>query len=79
MSECLQARENNDIDSLLTLYIEHIGDLPKGLLADSQEDLIRLLERQLKKTQARRNGSCVHQLLDRCRVIQGVASDEIQL
>ena len=70
MSECLIARENNDIDSLLSLYIEHIGDLPKGILADSHEQLIRLLERQLKREQwkfrqARFNSGFERMLLDR--------------
>ena len=70
MSECLTARENNDIDSLLSLYIEHIGDLPKGILADSHEQLIRLLERQLKREQwkfrqARFNSGFERMLLDR--------------
>ena len=70
MSECLLARENNDIDSLLSLYIEHIGDLPKGILADSHEKLIKLLERQLKSEQwklrqARFNSGFERMLLDR--------------
>ncbi len=70
MSECLTARENNDIDSLLSLYIEHIGDLPKGILADSHEQLIRLLERQLKREQwkfrqARFSNGFERMLLDR--------------
>ena len=70
MSECLLARENNDIDSLLSLYIEHIGALPKGILADSHEQLIRLLERQLKREQwkfrqARFSNGFERMLLDR--------------
>ena len=70
MSECLTARENIHIDSLLSLYIEHIGDLPKGILADSHEQLIRLLERQLKREQwkfrqARFNSGFERTLLDR--------------
>ena len=70
MSECLQARENNDVDTLLSLYIEHVGALPKGILADSHDELIRLLERQLKKEQwklrqARFSSGFERMLLDR--------------
>jgi len=70
MSECLQARENNDIDTLLSLYIEHIGDLPKGLVANSHDELIKLLERQLRAEQlklqkARFNNGFERMLLER--------------
>ena len=51
MSQCLEARQNKDIDTLLELYCEHVGELPEGLTDDSHEELISALELQLKQLQ----------------------------
>ena len=51
MSQCLEARQNKDIDTLLELYCEHVGELPEGITDDSHEELISALELQLKQLQ----------------------------
>lgn len=51
MSQCLEARQNKDIDTLLELYCEHVGELPAGITDDSHEELINALELQLKQLQ----------------------------
>ena len=51
MSQCLEARQNKDIDTLLELYCEHVGELPDGITDDSHEELISALELQLKQLQ----------------------------
>lgn len=51
MSECLEARQNKNIDKLLELYCEHVGELPEGITDDSHEELIAALELQLKQLQ----------------------------
>lgn len=51
MSQCLEARQNKDIDRLLELYCEHVGELPEGITDDSHEELITALELQLKQLQ----------------------------
>lgn len=51
MSQFLEARQNKDIDTLLELYCEHVGELPEGLTDDSHEELISALELQLKQLQ----------------------------
>lgn len=51
MAECLNARKNKDINTLLTLYCEHIGSLPDDLTDDSHEELIEALETQLRQLQ----------------------------
>ncbi len=52
MSECLRARKNKDINTLLTLYCEHVGDLPEELSGHEHEELIQALEQQLRQLQA---------------------------
>lgn len=51
MSECLLARQNKDINTLLTLYCEHIGDLPDDVSGNDHEELIQALEEQLRQLQ----------------------------
>ena len=51
MSQCLEARQNKDIDTLLKLYCEHVGDLPDELSDTSHKELISALELQLKLLQ----------------------------
>lgn len=51
MSECLLARQNKDINTLLTLYCEHVGDLPDDLSGNEHEELIQALEQQLRQLQ----------------------------
>ncbi len=51
MSQCLKARRDKDINTLLTLYFEHVGELPDELTSDSHEDLIHALEMQLSYLQ----------------------------
>lgn len=51
MSECLLARKNKDINTLLTLYCEHVGDLPDDLEGNEHEELIQALEQQLRQLQ----------------------------
>ncbi|ASJ71382.1 hypothetical protein IMCC3135_06375 [Granulosicoccus antarcticus IMCC3135] len=51
MSQCLQARQNKDINTLLTLYCEHIGDLPDDLSPSDHDDLIKALQQQLRQLQ----------------------------
>lgn len=47
MSDCLQARENDDIAQLLTLYANHVGDLPGTWSDESTGELVSALEEQL--------------------------------
>jgi hypothetical protein len=51
MSQCLQARQARDINTLLTLYCDHVGDLPDDFSARDHEDLISALELQLRQLQ----------------------------
>lgn len=51
MSQCLKAREEKDINTLLSLYCEHVGDLPEDLTDNSHEELIAALQQQLKQLQ----------------------------
>lgn len=51
MSQCLEARQRKDIDTLLQLYCEHVGDLPDDLTDTSHEELISALQLQLKMVQ----------------------------
>lgn len=51
MSQCLEARQKKDIDTLLQLYCEHVGDLPQDLTDTSHQELISALELQLKLVQ----------------------------
>lgn len=67
MSECLEARQNKDINALLTLYCEHVGDLPDELNNNSHHELINALETQLKQLQQelrdRRFGDPLHTMI----------------
>ena len=70
MSECLIARQNKDINTLLTLYCEHVGELPDDLDGNEHEELIQALEQQLRQLQAElrqaRFGSPLHvQIVER--------------
>lgn len=47
MSQCLKARDDNDIDTLLTYYCEYVGQLPDDIGDDSHDQLVRALEQQL--------------------------------
>lgn len=51
MSQCLEARKNKDVNTLLCLYCEHIGELPDDLNDNSHNELIAALEAQLKRLQ----------------------------
>lgn len=51
MSQCLQARNDNDIDTLLQLYCEHVGDLPEGIDHAGHEELITQMKAQLSNLQ----------------------------
>ncbi|MFK7859502.1 MAG: hypothetical protein AB8B64_11785 [Granulosicoccus sp.] len=51
MSECLKARQAKDIQALLTLYCEHVGELPDDLNDNSHSELVSALETQLKLLQ----------------------------
>lgn len=51
MSECLKARQEKDIQALLTLYCEHVGELPDDLNNNSHTELVNALEIQLKQLQ----------------------------
>ena len=51
MSECLKARQEKDINALLTLYCEHVGELPDDLNNNSHNELVTALEQQLKRLQ----------------------------
>ncbi len=51
MSQCLQARQDKDINTLLSLYCEHVGELPEDLTDESHEELIAALQLQLKQLQ----------------------------
>ena len=52
MSQCLKARQEKDINALLSLYCEHVGELPDDLNDDSHSELVSALEAQLKDLQA---------------------------
>ena len=52
MSQCLKARQEKDINALLGLYCEHVGELPDDLNNDSHSELVSALEAQLKELQA---------------------------
>lgn len=51
MSQCLKARQDKDIDTLLSLYTEHVGALPDDLTAADRVELIAALELQLRQLQ----------------------------
>ncbi len=51
MSQCLKARKENDINTLLTLYCEHVGELPDDLNNNSHKELINALQLQLRQLQ----------------------------
>ncbi len=51
MSQCLKARQEKDINTLLTLYCEHVGELPDNLNDASHEELITALQLQLSQLQ----------------------------
>jgi len=53
MSDCLQARENEDIAQLLTLYTNHVGELPDTWSGESTEELESALEKQLRELEIR--------------------------
>ena len=53
MSDCLRAREERDIDTLLSLYVEHVGALPGDVVDDDPAELVALLRRQLAELQGR--------------------------
>lgn len=48
MSECLRARDEGDIDTLLSLHAEHVGELPDDVAGDDPAELAALLRRQLE-------------------------------
>ena len=51
MSQCLKARADKDINTLLSLYCTHVGELPDDLSDTSHEELIVALQQQLKRLQ----------------------------
>ena len=51
MSQCLKARRDRDINTLLTLYCQHVGNLPDDLSANDHEELIKALQIQLRRLQ----------------------------
>ena len=53
MSDCLRARAERDIDTLLSLYVEHVGALPRDVVDDDPAELVALLRRQLAALQGR--------------------------
>lgn len=53
MSDCLNARNQGDIASLLTLYAEHVGDLPTTWSDESSGELVQALKIQLQKLENR--------------------------
>lgn len=53
MSECLRARDERDIDTLLSLYVAHVGELPDALADGGTDALERLLRDQLHELQRR--------------------------
>ena len=70
MSECLQARENDDIATLLTLYAEHVGNLPDSWSNESTGALVSALEEQLRELEIRsaalsRQDPVLQMILDR--------------
>ncbi len=94
MSECLLARKNKDINTLLTLYCEHVGDLPDDLEGNEHEELVQALEQQLRQLQnelrLERFGnplhvqiverySATHDTTSRQRVLQHAASLDLEI
>lgn len=53
MSACLQARNDDDIATLLTLYTTHVGPLPDTWSEDSTVDLVTALSHQLEELERR--------------------------
>jgi len=53
MSDCLNARNNGDIASLLALYAEHVGDLPTNWSDERSGELVHALETQLLELENR--------------------------
>ena len=73
MSDCLRARDERDIDTLLSLYVEHVGELPEALAdggADALEGLLRDQLHQLQRRLRRARGGDALQamILDRYAV-----------
>ncbi|MFK7894097.1 MAG: hypothetical protein AB8B63_25000 [Granulosicoccus sp.] len=52
MSFCLKARRDKDINTLLELYCEHLGELPDDINENTHNELISALETQLKELQS---------------------------
>lgn len=48
MGELLQARDNNDIPLIFSLYAEHVGESPLQELADDLDGVTQLLQRQFE-------------------------------
>jgi len=53
MSDCLDARNNNDIAGLLSLYAEHVGVLPETWSDESSGELVLALQNQLQEVEMR--------------------------
>ena len=53
MSECLRARDQGDVDTLLSLHAAYVGPLPDDLAGHDPAVLARLLRRQLDALLAR--------------------------
>lgn len=49
MGELLQARRNNDIPAIFSLYAEHVGESPLQELADDLDGVTRLLQRRYEE------------------------------
>jgi len=70
MSECLEARQSGDIDTMLQLYCAYVGELPDELTDDSHGELIAALEKQLAQLQLefrqlRLGNPLMNQIIDR--------------
>lgn len=54
MSALVEARDNNDIFTLFTLYEKHIGESPLKEVADNMEDVINLLKAHAERLEEER-------------------------
>lgn len=52
MAKLLAARDERDIPTLISLYIEHIGEMPAGFFNGNFDKMTRLLKHQVEQLQA---------------------------
>jgi len=79
MSDCLRARAERDVETLLGLYATHVGALPEDLLEEHPATLVALLRRQLDTLRARLRRFSAGDALQRLIVARYGADDPAEI